>query len=205
MGELIDRLATDRTGGETVAVAFAEWHDGRDERASDLLDALAVGGHTDPLLRAIERHGLARPALYRLLIDANDIAEAEQSVLVAVGLRLDQFAGSSRFSTWLHQVAINEAKMLIRSRERRPATPVADPDSSPFLARLSTMLADRDLVDRALAELPDDLRRTITLREIDGLDYAEIANELDIEVGTVRSRLHRGRAQLVDELRRHLD
>lgn len=202
---LIERLATDRTGADVAATVFARWHAVRDERSTDLLDALATGRHIDAVLRVVERHGLARPALHRLLIDADDIEEAEQATLAAVGLRLDQFAGTSRFTTWLHQVATNEAKMLIRSRERRPTTAVAEPTTAPFLARLSTMLADRDLVDRALAELPDDLRRTIALREIDGLDYADIATELDIEIGTVRSRLHRARAQLLDHLRHHLD
>ena len=202
---LIARLTSDRTGAEAATTAFADWHDAKDERGADLLDALAAGRHTDALLRVIERHGLARPALFRLLIDADDIGDAEQATLVAVGLGLDNFAGTSRFTTWLHQVATNEAKMLIRSRERRPTTAVAEPTTAPFLARLSTMLADRDLVDRALAELPDDLRHTITLREIDGLDYADIASELGVEIGTVRSRLHRARARLVDELRDHLD
>ncbi len=203
--ELLERLRHDRTGTEAVAAAFAEWHDQRDERAGELLDRLATDGHTDAVLRTIEQHRLARPALHRFLIDADDIEDAEQATLVAVGLRLDQFEATSRFTTWLHQIATNEAKMLIRARERRPSTAVAEPETAPFLARLSTMLADRDLVDRALAGLPDDLRRTITLREIDGLDYADIAAKLGVEVGTVRSRLHRARAQLVEQLRSHLD
>lgn len=202
---LIERLTSDRTGIEAVSAAFTAWHDQRDERAANLLDRLAVGGFTDAVLRTVEQHRLARPALHRLLIDTDDIEDAEQATLVAVGLRLDQFAATSRFTTWLHQIATNEAKMLIRSRERRPATSVAEPETTPFLARLSTMLADRDLVERALGELPDDLRRTITLREIDGLDYADIAAELGVEIGTVRSRLHRARAQLVERLRTHLD
>lgn len=90
--------------------------------------------------------------------------------------------------------------MLIRSRERRPSTPVADPEPAPFLARLSTLVADRDLIDRALGELPDTYRRPLELREIDGLDYEEIAATLDINIGTVRSRLNRGRSMLASAL-----
>lgn len=202
---LVERLHVDRTAAEVVVDAFGRWYASRDDRAGELLDLLASQRHTEPLLRLVERHGLARPALHRLLIDAHDIDDAEQATLVAVGLRLDRFAGTSRFTTWLHQVATNEAKMLIRTRERRPSTPTDEPAVAPFIARLSTMLADRDLVDRALARLPDDLRRTITLREIDGLDYEEIAAATGVELGTVRSRLHRARARLVDDLRAHLD
>ena len=67
------------------------------------------------------------------------------------------------------------------------------------------MLADRDLVERAIRDLPDELRAPLVLRELDGLEYAEIASALGVELGTVRSRLHRARAALVVELRSALD
>ena len=204
--ELIARLGNDRSAESAIAVRFAEWWRERAPQATDVLDALArrANGDThalDILLTLIDRHGIARPALHRTLVDTDDIDDAEQSTLAVVAMRLDRFDGRSRFTTWLHAVADNEAKMLIRARVRRPATPTAEPATSPFVARLSTILADRDLVDRALAQLPDRLRRPLELREFGGLDYAEIARTLDVEIGTVRSRLSRARAELVTILR----
>ncbi|MEL6894047.1 MAG: sigma-70 family RNA polymerase sigma factor, partial [Actinomycetota bacterium] len=134
----------------------------------------------------------------------DDIEETEQSALAVVAVKVGQYRHTARFTTWLHQVASNEAKMLIRARDRRPSSAVEEPPVAPFVARLSTMLADRDVIERAFSTLPDDFRRALELREIDGLDYEEIAADLDVPVGTVRSRLSRGRALLVERLRDEL-
>lgn len=184
---------------------FGEWWEARSIEAHDTLDELARQASLDPdamelLLFLIDAHGIARSALHRVLINAQDIEDAEQAVMAAVAFKVGQFEGRSRFSTWLTQVARNEAKMLLRSRSRRPADLVADPEPSPFLARLSTLVADRDVVHRALDQLDEHHRRPIELREIDGLDYMEIARVLDIPLGTVRSRLSRARAMLVEAL-----
>ena len=147
--ELLDRLTADRTGPERAREQFGAWWRDRDERALVLLDRAARRAATEPaalelLLAVIDEHGIARPALRRYLIDGDDLADAEQAALAVVGVKIDQFAGTSRFTTWLHQVASNEARMLIRARERRPATAVAEPDIAPFVARLSTLVAVRD-------------------------------------------------------------
>ena len=156
------------------------------------------------LLSLLDRHGLARPALRRLLIAPQDIEDAEQATLAAVALGLASFDGRSAFTTWMFAVAQNEARMLLRARSRRPSTPVADPTPAPFLARLSSVLADRDLLERTMAGLPDSQADPLRLREIEGLEYEEIARTLDIPVGTVRSRLSRGRATLAAEVTRAL-
>ncbi|MFK7916517.1 MAG: RNA polymerase sigma factor [Ilumatobacter sp.] len=200
--ELVARIDTDRAAFDTISAQFASWWSERHDEAPTLLDELAQRARHDRtslelLLTLLDRHGIARPALHRTLVDPNDLDDAEQATLAVVGTRLNQFDGRSRFTTWLHTIAANEAKMLIRTRSRRPATPTEHFELSPFLARLSTMLADRDVIDRALAGLPDQYRRPIELREIDGLDYREIAATLQIGIGTVRSRLSRGRAMLL--------
>jgi RNA polymerase sigma-70 factor, ECF subfamily len=207
--ELCEALDRDRLGRDHLAAQFDAWWSARHPLAQDLLDELAArarSGDTamEVLLGLIDGHGIARPALRKSLIAEHDIADAEQATLAAVALRVDRFEGRSRFTTWLHQVARNEAKMLIRARSRRPSTAVAEPDPPPFIARLSTLMADRDVIDRALGELPESFRRPLELREIDGLEYDEIAAELDIPVGTVRSRLSRGRGMLVTALRNEL-
>jgi DNA-directed RNA polymerase specialized sigma24 family protein len=80
-----------------------------------------------------------------------------------------------------------------------PDRPIRGP-LVPFLAHLSTLIANRDLIDTALAELPEAFRRPLELRELDGLSYEEIATLLDVELGTVRSRLSRARAMLAAQL-----
>lgn len=177
----------------------------RDPRAKDLLDELAAAAPVDPdalelLLVLLERHGVARPALHALLFDGHDVDDAEQATLAAVALKVGQFDGRARFTTWLHTVAGNEARMLLRARRRRPAEPVAEPEPAPFLARCSTLVANRDLVERVMAELPSAAREVLELREIRGMPYDEIADHLDLPVGTVRSRLSRARVQLAQQL-----
>jgi RNA polymerase sigma-70 factor, ECF subfamily len=203
------RVALEHIDGATrrrIVTNFEAWWSNRAIEARELLHDLAVRARssadaTDVLLELLDRHGVARPAIRRLLISEQDVDDAEQATLAVVATRLDQFEGRAQFTTWLHQVATNESKMLIRSRSRRPAVPLADSEPAPFLARLSTIFADRDLVERALAQLPEPFREVITLREVHRLDYDEIAAQLDVPVGTVRSRLSRARALLVDSLR----
>ncbi len=214
VGTLVARLGVDATSRAAVVERFDSWWPARDERAAELLDALAAmasGGRTRPsstaldvVLELVDRHGIGRPPIRRYLIDEHDIADAEQATLAVVGLRIDTWNRQARFTTWLHRVAENEAKQLIRSRDRRPSTPHAQLEPAAFVTRLSTVLADRDLVERAIAALPDELRRPLVLREFDHLDYAEIAGALDLEIGTVRSRLHRARHALVHDLRARL-
>ena len=162
-----------------------------------LIDELAAvakqsASAMEALLGLVQQHGLAIPAIRQVLIDRSDVEDTEQAVLATVALRLDQFDGRSRFTTWLYRVASNEAKSLIRMRSRRPATGAELPDLG-YLARLSTILGQRDLIDRALGELPEKYRVVLLAREVQQLDYEEIASTLDLPLGTVRSRLHRAR------------
>jgi RNA polymerase sigma-70 factor (ECF subfamily) len=186
--------------------SFGAWWRARDERAGRLLDELAARAENDvdalgALLGLVLDNGLCRPALRTLLVDDHDLEEAEQAALAVVAQRIGQFEGRSRFTTWLHQVAVNEAKMLIRSRARRPSVPLADePLPSAYLTRLSTLVANRMAVQEAVEALPVEFREPLILREYDALSYDEIAARLDCPVGTVRSRLSRARAALAAEL-----
>ena len=175
----------------------------------ELIDQLASAAGTSPaaleaLLGTIQRHGLAQAAIRSLLTDEDDVDDVEQSVLAVVAFRVGGFRGDARFTTWLHRVARNEALMLLRTRSRRPATDTIGDGPEPiqvgYLGRLSSLVGDRDLVDRALDALPTPYREVLVLREVDGLEYAEIARRLDIAVGTVRSRLHKARELVAGNL-----
>lgn len=151
---------------------------------------------------AILRFGLARPALHRYLIGDADIQDAEQATLVAVALRVGSWRGEGRFTTWLHQVASNEARQLIRSQSRRPTQRFADDATEPelFVQRVSSMLADANAVRDAVEGLPDNYRAVVELREFDGLTYDEIASSLDLPINTVKTHLRRARLELAERL-----
>src|SRR6185295_19418607 len=110
-----------------------------------------------------------------------------------------RFDGTSRFSTWAYRVAVNRTLDELRRRSRRPTV---DIDSVTIVVRSDAgAVAERVDVDAALLQLPVDFRAAVVLRDLCGLDYAEIAEVLAIPPGTVRSRIARGRAALADQLR----
>lgn len=138
------------------------------------------------------------------LDDAEDVA---QEAFVQAYVKLRTFAGGSAFYTWLYRIAVNAA--ISRRRRRREQTSVDSKREELGLEPLDGgEQADERLlreeravqVQRAMARLSDEHRTILVLREIDDHDYDEIANILQLPVGTVRSRLHRARLQLKEQL-----
>ena len=184
-----------RTDGELVAAA----NDGD----RDALDALLRRHH--PRLRAI---------CLRLTGDPTDADDACQEALVALVRGLPRFDGRATFATWAYRVTTNTCLDELRRRRRRPLTGLV-PDGSvparpgevagpgPGAGRTvvgrdtGDAVADRLDVDAALAGLAPDFRVAVVLRDLCELSYAEIAQVLDVPVGTVRSRIARGRAALL--------
>lgn len=138
--------------------------------------------------------------------------DATQDALIAIARGIRTFDGRASFSTWSHRVATNACLDELRRRARRPTPGLpaelnSDGGHGPphELAASSAGvegLADRMVIDAALAELPQDFRIALVLRDICDLDYAEIATVLDLPPGTVRSRIARGRSQLARLLER---
>lgn len=135
-----------------------------------------------------------------------DAADATQEALVLIVRRIDTFDGRARFTTWAHRVATNACLDELRRRRRRPVDPLPDDDPDRFGATaspdraLDASVSDRIDIDTALADLPEEFRLPIVLRDVAGHDYAEIAEILDLPPGTVRSRIARGRRRLADAL-----
>lgn len=130
--ELLDRLTLDPTAPDRVRRQFASWWDDQDERALRLLDHLALLAVREPvalelLLTVIDQHGIARPALRLFAADEDELADAEQATLMVVRTRIDEYAGLSRFTTWLHQVAAHDARALVRARERPSTAEAPEP------------------------------------------------------------------------------
>lgn len=128
--------------------------------------------------------------------DAEDVA---QDVFLRAFRSLHTFKGRSRFRTWLFQIAINTSRTFRRSREARPeeaAGGAIDFDMTTADGSLERVIVTRDRIRRALATLPRELREAVVLRDVNGLDYREIAEALGVPIGTVESRIFRGRARL---------
>ena len=112
---------------------------------------------------------------------------------MAIVRGLPRFDGRSRFATWAYRIAVNASFDELRRRRRRPLLDVPEVDGEVP----AVDVAGRLDVDAALKRLPHDYRAAVVLRDLCGLDYAEIAEVLEIRPGTVRSRIARGRSALV--------
>jgi RNA polymerase sigma-70 factor, ECF subfamily len=155
--------------------------------------------------------GLYQDRLYNSLLrvvgSAEDAGDIVQDAFVQAFVKLSSFRGSSAFYTWLYRIALNLAMSRAR-RERKVASLDGmksdwggEPtDGRPMPEANLEQRESVELVHAALAELSDEYRTILVLREIDGCRYDEIAEILDLPVGTVRSRLFRARLQLRDQL-----
>lgn len=165
----------------------------------------AQGGDRDALDTVLRRHydriyGVCR----RLAGNDADASDATQEAMIALVRGLSSFDGRSSFSTWSYRVATNACLDELRRRKRRPDPGLPDLDqgrpSNDGAPGLDDLVADRLAIDTALASVPEEFRAAVVLRDVCGLDYAEIAATLDIPAGTVRSRIARGRAALARTL-----
>jgi len=141
-----------------------------------------------------------RAVCHRIVINRADAEDATQNALISIVKALPSFDGRSQFSTWVYRIATNAALDEVRRIGRRPLP--SDNDAvydSPQQDRTDAVAAQLDVVS-ALAEIPEEYRTTLVLRHVADLEYEEIAAIQGIAIGTVRSRLARGRAQLVEIL-----
>ena len=141
----------------------------------------------------------------RYVRDQAEVMDVAQESFIKAYRALPRFRGDSAFYTWLYRIAINTAKNHIVAQSRRPPDTDLDAvDAEQFadgsdLQELATpeRIALRDEIQAAVAgaidDLPEDLRVAITLRELDGLSYEEIAQTMECPIGTVRSRIFRAR------------
>ena len=165
----------------------------------------------DLLVRKYQ-HKLAK-LISRYVRDRREVEDVTQEALIKAYRAIGGFRGESAFYTWLYRIAVNTAKNYLESQGRRP--PGADMEIE--VAELANgganlreqatperqMLTDEiaDTVRRTIEGLPEDLRTAITLREIEGMSYEEIAQVMDCPIGTVRSRIFRAREAVDQELR----
>jgi RNA polymerase sigma-70 factor, ECF subfamily len=156
--------------------------------------------------------------LSRMIRDADEIEDITQEAFIKAYRALPQFRGDAAFYTWLYRIAINTAKNHLATRGRHMPTVsdqamndddepderlVAQDSSTPESELLSKQMAYA--VNEAVDALPEELRQAITLREIEGMSYEEIAEAMTCPIGTVRSRIFRAREAIAAKLRPILD
>jgi RNA polymerase sigma-70 factor, ECF subfamily len=138
----------------------------------------------------------------RVLGNPDDAADAAQDALLAMIRKLDGFRGEAAFTTWLYRVAMNVCYDHLRRAKRRPVLRRDDdaPAPEPTLDDHADAVVGAHDVAAALARVPEDFRVAILLADVHDLPYDEIAKVLDLPVGTVKSRVHRGRIALATAL-----
>jgi RNA polymerase sigma-70 factor (ECF subfamily) len=190
-------------GEQNVDKALVERVQRGDKRAFDLL----VLKYQHKLVKLISRY----------IRDQSEVLDVAQESFLKAYRAIPNFRGESAFYTWLYRIAINTAKNHLVAQGRRP--PDGDIDSTEAeqyegeseLKESATpeRLLLRDEIERtvvdAIEKLPEDLRTAITLREIEGLSYEEIAQAMDCPIGTVRSRIFRAREAINKRLEPLID
>jgi RNA polymerase sigma-70 factor (ECF subfamily) len=180
-----------------------------DEEA--LLDRLRAGDDAayEELVRAYAGRMLAIARRY--LSVEEDARDAVQDAFLSAFRSIGRFEGNARLSTWLHRIVVNASLMKLRTRRRKPETPIDDllPGfledghldepasewrelSDEALSRKET----RTLIQRAVDQLPDSYRNVLQLRDIEGFDTEETARAMGISANAVKTRLHRARQAL---------
>ena len=172
-------------------------------------------GAFDILVRRYE-HKLVN-VIGRYIRDPSEVFDVAQEAFIKAYRALPNFRGDSAFYTWLYRVAINTAKNHLAAQARRPPGDDIEADmaeqmdmGSPLkeYATPENLALEREIahtIQRALDQLPEDLRTAITLRELEGLTYEEIAQAMECPIGTVRSRIFRARDAIDRRIRPLLD
>ena len=157
----------------------------------------------------------------RMVRDVDLVPDIAQETFIRAYRAIPQFRGESAFYTWLYRIAVNTAKKALMELKRDPLVTEsarASRDEDDETSRVENELSDGETPDAVLASkeiastvnaaieaLSDDLRQAITLREIEGLSYEEIAELMNCPIGTVRSRIFRAREAIAQRLRPLLD
>ena len=187
-----------------------------------LLVQRAMAGETQAFeLLVIKYQRRVQRLIGRMVRDTDLVEDIAQETFIRAYRALPQFRGDAQFYTWLYRIAVNTAKKFLLELKRapsvsdRPAAADDDGDETfwPGLEPIDeetpeSVLAAKEIaeaVNAGLAALPDDLRQALTLREIEGLSYEEIAGLMDCPIGTVRSRIYRAREAISTRLKPMLD
>lgn len=180
------------------------------DNSDSLLVARTVAGDQAAFeLLVIKYQRRVERLIGRMVRDVDLVEDIAQETFIRAYRALHQFRGDAQFYTWLYRIAVNTAKKFLLELKRDPTVTQAalqsnEDEDETFHARSEpttdetpeSLLAAKEIalaVNEALAALPDDLKQALTLREMDGMSYEDIAELMNCPMGTVRSRIFRAR------------
>lgn len=189
----------------TASTAQSSTHDKSQDADQQLVERVQQGDKRAFDLLVLKYQHKIISVVNRYVRDSADVQDVVQEAFIKAYRALENFRGDSAFYTWMYRIAINTAKNYLISRGRRPPSSDVDVDDAEHYAG-NENLQDFDTpettlfceqlqaaVESTIENLPEDLRTAVTLREMDGLSYEEIADVMKCPVGTVRSRIFRAR------------
>ncbi|MGH2807943.1 MAG: RNA polymerase sigma factor SigM [Actinomycetota bacterium] len=173
--------------------------DHRDSSDKELLSQ-SVAGDTDAFGVLMKRHEQRIFALaLRIMGNRSDAFDATQDAFISAYRQAGSFRGDSAVGTWLYRIAVNACKDLLRKRSRWVAQDEQTLEALEVSeARLESAVTDRLVIRDALAALPDEYREAVVMHDIGGIPYEEIASLTGTQIGTVKSRISRGRRRLAE-------
>lgn len=138
-----------------------------------------------------------RNLVYLTLGDTEFVDDISQDVFISVFNKIKEFRFESKFTTWLYRITVNKCRDYLRKKRVRSIfTPIKDSHNELSIRTHSETLDLPQLVRKSIQRLPEKLKVPLILRDIDGLSYKEIAEQLECEVGTIKSRIFRARESL---------
>ena len=189
---------------------------GADASDQQLVDRVRAGDKNAFNFLVLRYQNRVAALVARFIKDHQEVEDVTQEAFIKAYRALHLFRGDSAFYTWLYRIAVNTAKNTLVARGRRP--PASDLDAGEAeLVDIGSPLRDhetpegslataalKEAVEKAIEELPEDLRTAFTLREFSGLSYEDITEVMNCPVGTVRSRIFRAREAIDKVIKFHL-
>lgn len=151
---------------------------------------------TELFIETLDGTGVVHRFASAALLDKASVDDVVQDSLISIAESIGSYNGRGKVTTWVHSIV--RRRVVDHLRRQRETAPLRE-DNAPA-ARMSSMIATRRTVQDALAALPEIYRVPVTMRDIDGVPYAEIAEQLDRSIGTVKSQVSRGRAMVAASL-----
>ncbi|MDR3610435.1 MAG: sigma-70 family RNA polymerase sigma factor [Ignavibacteriaceae bacterium] len=151
----------------------------------------------------VQRHKeKIRNIIYLVLNSSDAVDDIAQDVLITTYKNLKSFRFESQFSTWLYRITVNKCKDHLRKVKIRSIfAPIKDGEEDPVYTPVTENKDVSEIVQKAISKLPEKLRVPLLLKDIEGFSYQEIAESMDCEIGTVKSRIFRAREGLRELLK----